>query len=82
MVITHFCAADPRSGALRHRKALQRPTNYEGVFTFNLVVDGRQWERSLCERTAMALRIEDYAMIGGDCETAALAGRDGLLGNA
>src|SRR5262249_1988539 len=45
MVITHFCAADRRSGALRHRKALQRPTNYEGVFTFNLVVDGRQWER-------------------------------------
>jgi NTE family protein len=27
---------------LRHREVLERPTNHEGVFTFDLVVDGRE----------------------------------------
>ncbi len=27
---------------LRHREVLQRPTNHEGVFTFDLAVDGRE----------------------------------------
>ena len=27
---------------LRHREVLQRPSNHEGVFTFDLAVDGRE----------------------------------------
>jgi Patatin phospholipase len=27
---------------LRHREVLQRPTNHEGVFTFDLAADGRE----------------------------------------
>ena len=27
---------------LRHREVLQRPTNHEGVFTYDLAVDGRE----------------------------------------
>jgi NTE family protein len=27
---------------LRHREVLARPTNHEGVFTFDLAVDGRE----------------------------------------
>ena len=27
---------------LRHREVLQRPTNHEGVFAFDLAVDGRE----------------------------------------
>jgi NTE family protein len=27
---------------LRHREALERPTDHEGVFTFDLAADGRE----------------------------------------
>jgi hypothetical protein len=27
---------------LRHREVLERPTNHEGVFTFDLASDGRE----------------------------------------
>jgi NTE family protein len=27
---------------LRHREILERPTNHEGVFTFDLAIDGRE----------------------------------------
>jgi predicted acylesterase/phospholipase RssA len=29
-------------GTLRHPEVLERPTNHEGVFTFDLVHDGRE----------------------------------------
>jgi NTE family protein len=39
----HWCAGyhDARR-TLRHREVLQRPTNHEGVFAFDLAVDGRE----------------------------------------